>query len=67
MNIPINEAEYQLFIVADQGTGKRGHKEGITAMTEIEKFQSRMVEKRTIEGFEHQCNFNTSAEVNRDS
>lgn len=63
INIPMNEAEYKLFIVADYGAGKWEHKEGMSAVTEIETFLKRMVEKRTTEGFEHQCNFNSSAEL----
>lgn len=38
INIPVNEAEYQLFITADYGPQKAGHKNCTMAVTETEKF-----------------------------
>lgn len=38
INIPINEAEFKLFITVDYEKGKWGHKEGVSAVTEIGTF-----------------------------
>ena len=66
INIPINDTEYKLCIIADYGSEKRGHQQCIRrAVTEILKNSCK---EWWVEGglknFENQCNFNLSAEVN---